>query len=203
MLKAIDALRRVEKERKGAIVVTTMMGNRLWRQVSRNPELDLPVGGAMGKASSIALGLALAQPKRRVIVVDGDGSLLMNLGSLVTIANKAPANLYHLVLENGVYAITGGQPLPGTGRFNLAGMAKEAGYPAVYAVTEPEELAAKVSGMLSDTGPVFVSLKIEAEVDNTPIHLRPRPARRMVDAVNDLRRTLTGSPGSANPTERI
>src|SRR5512143_3168054 len=128
MLNPADALRLVEAERNNAVVVTTMMGSRMWKRVSRNPELDLHVGGAMGKASSVGLGLALAQPELKVIILDGDGSILMNLGSLVTIANKAPAKLYHLVLENGMYAMTGGQPVPGVGRFNLAGIAKEAGY---------------------------------------------------------------------------
>jgi sulfopyruvate decarboxylase subunit beta len=197
MLSALDALRVVEEARNGAVVVTTMMANRLWRRVSQSPKLDLPVGGAMGKASSIGLGLALAQPERKVIIVDGDGSLLMNLGSLVTIASKAPTNLYHLVLENGVYAITGGQPVPGAGRFNLAGMAREAGYRLVDGFAALEEFAAHASRLFNETGPVFVSLKIEPEVDNTPIHLRPRPARRMADAVKDLRALLIDLPASA------
>ena len=65
----------------------------------------------MGKGSSIALGLALARPDIPIILFDGDGSLEMNLGSLVTVANKAPKNLYHFVIQNGVYAMTGGQPI--------------------------------------------------------------------------------------------
>ncbi len=198
MLTAIDALRVVERERDGAVVFTTMMGNRIWRQVSRNPELDLPVGGAMGKASSMAFGLALAQPARRIIVVDGDGSLLMNLGSLVTIANKAPANLYHMVLENGVYAITGGQPVPGAGRFHFAGMAREAGYRASYTFDDLEEFAKQAAGVLNETGPVFVCLKIKPEVDNTTIHQRARPTRRTADAVKDLRDALLRSPADGN-----
>lgn len=200
MLTAVDALRVVERERNGAVVFTTMMGNRVWRQVSRNPKLDLPVGGAMGKASSVALGLALAQPELRIIIVDGDGSLLMNLGSLVTIANKGPANLYHIVLENGVYAITGGQPVPGAGRFNFAGMAREAGYRNTYTFASLEEFANKAAQVLNETGPVFVCLKIKPEVDNTPIHVRPRPARRTADAVKDLREALLHSADRGNLT---
>lgn len=200
MLTAVDALRVVERERNGAVVFTTMMGNRVWRQVSRNPKLDLPVGGAMGKASSVALGLALAQPELRIIIVDGDGSLLMNLGSLVTIANKGPANLYHIVLENGVYAITGGQPVPGAGRFNFAGMAREAGYRNTYTFASLEEFANKAAQVLNETGPVFVCLKIKPEVDNTPIHVRPRPARRTADAVKDLREALLHSADCGNLT---
>lgn len=190
MLQPADALRVVEEQRSNGVVVTTMMGSRAWRRVSRNPERDLHVGGAMGKASSVALGLAIAQPDLKVIIVDGDGSILMNLGSLVTIANKAPAKLYHLVLENGVYAMTGGQPVPGVGRFNIAGIAKEAGYRATYTFTDLKEFATQAAKVLNELGPVLVCLKVEPEIDNTPIHLRPPPARRTVDAMKDLREAL-------------
>ncbi len=186
----VDALRVVEEQRGSAVVVTTMMGSRMWRRISSNPGRDLHVGGAMGKASSVAFGLAIAQPQLKVIIVDGDGSILMNLGSLVSIANKAPANLYHLVLENGVYAMTGGQPVPGAGRFNIAGIAREAGYRATYTFTELEDFAAQARKILNERGPVLVSLKVEAEIDSTPIHLRPPPARRTADAMKDVREAL-------------
>ncbi len=189
-MQPFDVLRVVEEQRNNGVVVTTMMGSRAWRRVSRNPERDLHVGGAMGKASSVALGLAIARPDLKVIIVDGDGSILMNLGSLVTIANKAPAKLYHLVLENGVYAMTGGQPVPGVGRFNIAGIAKEAGYRATYTFTDLKEFAAQATKVLNELGPVLVCLKVEPEIDNTPIHLRPPPARRTVDAMKDLREAL-------------
>ena len=83
-----------------------------WAEVSNNPKRDIGVSGAMGKTSSFALGLSLAQPNTKIIVYDGDGSLLMNLGTLVTIGNKAPKNLYHFLIDNGVYATTGGQDVP-------------------------------------------------------------------------------------------
>lgn len=196
MLNPADALRLVEAERNNAVVVTTMMGSRMWKRVSRNPELDLHVGGAMGKASSVALGLALAQPELKVIILDGDGSILMNLGSLVTIANKAPAKLYHLVLENGMYAMTGGQPVPGVGRFNLAGIAKEAGYRATYTFSEMEEFGTEASKVLNEPGPVLVCLRIEPEIDNRPIQLRPAPTRRTVDIMRDLRERLARGPSA-------
>lgn len=190
MLQPVDALRVVEEQRGNSVVVTTMMGSRMWRRISRNPGRDLHVGGAMGKASSVAFGLAIARPELKVIIVDGDGSILMNLGSLVSIANKAPANLYHLVLENGVYAMTGGQPIPGAGRFNIAGIAREAGYRATYTFSELKEFAAQASKVLNERGPILVSLKVEAEIDNTPIHLRTPQARRTADIMKDLREAL-------------
>ena len=91
-------------------------------------DLNYVSTGAMGQASSHALGLALGSPDRRVIVLDGDGSLLMNLGSLVTIANVRPKHFLHLIFENGVYEVNGAHPIPGTGNVDFVGMAEAAGY---------------------------------------------------------------------------
>ena len=111
MIDSFEAQKIISQHRNNAIVVNTFTTSREWAQVSTNPDLALSGGKAMGKASSLGLGLALAQAGRKVIVLDGDGSLLMNLGSLVTIANMAPSNLIHFVFENSVYRTTGGQPL--------------------------------------------------------------------------------------------
>ena len=91
-------------------------------------DLNYVSTGAMGQASSHALGLAIGSPDRRVIVLDGDGSLLMNLGSLVTIATVRPQHFLHLVFENGVYEVNGEHPTPGTGQVDFAAMAIAAGY---------------------------------------------------------------------------
>ena len=98
MIKQVELMEIVEKYRNNGIVVPTMTGSRGWNAVSSNKNRDIPLGGAMGKASSFALGVAVAQPDKRVIIFDGDGSLLMNLGTLVTIGNARPANLVHFVL---------------------------------------------------------------------------------------------------------
>ena len=101
-----------------------MTPNSYWKSVSEDRSLDLPIYGGMGKASSVALGLALAVPDRKILVLDGDGGLLMNLGSLVTIAEQQPRNLVHVVFEDGVYFTTGAQPVPGAGSMDLAGIAR-------------------------------------------------------------------------------
>ncbi|MBI2857974.1 MAG: hypothetical protein HYX90_02750 [Chloroflexi bacterium] len=116
----------------------------------------------MGKASSIGLGLALAQPSRKVIVLDGDGSLLMNLGSLVTIANMAPANFVHFVFENGIYRTTGGQPIPNAGKISFSGLAKCAGYRNVHDFADLVKLENAIETVLSQTGPTFACLKVPA-----------------------------------------
>src|SRR5215207_4050557 len=119
-------------ESTNAITITTEQAIGAWRatvtQAPNEMADHLDIVGCMGSASTIGLGIALAQPSRRVIVVDGDGSLLMQLGSLVTIAGAAPPNLFHFVFENGVYETSGSQPLPAEGRFDLARMAQAAGY---------------------------------------------------------------------------
>jgi len=98
MINQTELMEVVEQYRDNGVVVPTMTGSRGWNTVSKNKNRDIPLGGAMGKASSFALGVALAQPDKRVIIFDGDGSLLMNLGTLVTIAEKAPKNLYHFLV---------------------------------------------------------------------------------------------------------
>src|SRR2546423_11271979 len=115
-----------------AITITTEQAIGAWRAAVPQPPNEIPdhldIVGCMGSASTIGLGLALARPERKIIVVDADGSLLMQLGSLVTIAGAAPVNLYHFVFENGVYETSGSQPLPAEGRFDLSDMARAAGY---------------------------------------------------------------------------
>src|ERR671939_801280 len=127
-----DAIAALVSNRGDAITITTEQAIGAWRAAVAEPPNEIPdhldIVGCMGSASTIGLGIALARPERKVIVVDGDGSLLMQLGSLVTIAGAAPANLYHFVFENGVYETSGSQPLPAEGRFDLAQMARAAGY---------------------------------------------------------------------------
>ena len=187
MINQVALMEVVEKHREHAIVVPTMTGSTGWGQVSKTPERDVPIAGAMGKASSFALGLALAQPQTKVIILDGDGSLLMNLGSLVTVAEKAPRNLYHFVLENGVYAITGGQPIPGRGKVSFADMATAAGYAASYEFSDLEDFAYRAEEVLSQPGPVFVCVKTVAEIQNEPIDRRPATGvRGTKQAIQDL-----------------
>ena len=159
-IPAFEAIKAINRERGDALVVGTMTPNRYWELVSDRRELDLPIFGAMGKASSVALGLALARPDRKVLVLDGDGALLMNLGSLVTIAGLQPANLVHFVFEDGVYFTTGGQPVPGAGRFSFAGMAREAGIAESYEFDDLEHFVSELPGVLAKKGPVFVCLKV-------------------------------------------
>jgi len=196
MISNIDACRVIEGKRGNAIVITTMgSGNPRfgWPKVSNNEDLDIPVGGAMGKASSFALGLALAQPQRRVIVLDGDGSLVMNLGTLTTISERSPSNLYHFVFENGCYAVTGGQPIPAEGKLNFKDLASGAGYCASYEFDNLEDFTSSLDQIFGQDGPIFVNLRITPEIENTPMHLREPAKRNTRSAVQEVRKFLSSS----------
>ncbi|MFC1935843.1 thiamine pyrophosphate-dependent enzyme [Chloroflexota bacterium] len=192
MIDQYEMMAVLEKHRGDAIVFSAMSASNAWLETSHWKERDVPVTGSMGKASSLALGLALAQPDTKIIVLDGDGSLLANLGTLATISGKHPENLYHFVMENGVYAITGGQPIPAQGLLSFAGMAKEAGYAATYEFDNLEDFTVRVEEILKQKGPVFVTIKAVPEIQNEPIPRRRRSAemRTMAHALVDLRRAL-------------
>lgn len=120
--------------------------------------------GSMGLASSIGLGLALAQPEKRVAVFDGDGNLLMALGTLAMIAERRPPNFLHFVFDNEVYGSTGGQRSL-SAQVALDAVALAAGYANVLRVAEAGELDAAVLGLLEKTGPSFLLIKVEPEAD--------------------------------------
>src|SRR3954454_3677460 len=166
-MKRHDPTEALAALRGDAITITTEQCIKAWREAVPGA-LDDPnhvdIVGAMGSASSIALGIALAQPQRKVIVMDGDGSLLMQLGSLVTIAGAAPENLYHFVFENGVYATSGGQPLPAEGRLDFETMARGAGFAHAARFDDASKFKAALPELLNRRGPVFVTLQIEPEI---------------------------------------
>ena len=193
MITNVDAVRILDEHRSDALIITTMNAGNIrfgLPSVTQHEELDFPMAGCMGKASSLGLGLALARPERKVMVLDGDGSLLMNLGTLVTISNKAPENLYHFVFENGVYAVTGGHPIPGEGKASFQGLAKEAGYAVAYEFDDTEELASNIDSVLQEKGPVLICLKIVPEIENTSVQFRQRSRRNIQMAMADLSRVL-------------
>ncbi len=189
MIDNQEAVKLIDANRGDAVIVATMNANNVrfgLPSVTTQQNLDLPLSGAMGKASNVALGLALAKPDRKVMCLDGDGSLLMNLGAMVTLANKTPDNLCHVLFDNGVYAVTGGQPVPGSGRADWEGMAKAAGYAAVFSFDDLEDLATGIGEVLAAKGPVFVHLAIKPEIENTPVQFRQRAPRTMQVAIREM-----------------
>jgi len=117
----------------------------------------------LGLCSSIGLGIAIALPKRKVFIFDGDGALWMNLGSLATIGLHQPKNLIHICWDNRQYESSGGEPTAATaGNIDFAGMALNAGIKSSCSVTTVDELKQAVSHALSHDGPHFIWARIEA-----------------------------------------
>ena len=188
MIEMRDAMRAVVTHREGDVVLATETSIGAWQDVSEDDSLHLPIP-SMSKGSSMALGVALARPDRRVIVWDGDGCLLMNLGSLVTIAGAAPANLYHIILDNGMYAMTGGQPLPNQGNVSFTEMAEAAGYVATYEFDDLEEWTVRIGEVLNEKGPVLIVMKTVPEISDM-VTAPPKTRRRMTEAAPDTRAAL-------------
>ena len=156
-----------------------------WHELSDTPLDFAYIPSAMGQAPALGLGLALAQSERGVIVINGDGCMLMNLGSLVTIAHH-PANLYLLIMDNGHYEVTGGQPTAGAGHTDFAGLARSAGIQRVYSFDDVPSWRASAAEALSGTGPVVIWLKVEPKKNQKT----PTPPRPMMEQINRLRDAL-------------
>jgi thiamine pyrophosphate-dependent acetolactate synthase large subunit-like protein len=180
MMDSFEAVKVISQHRGDALIVATMTPGTELPVVSTKPELDLSWHwAAMGKASSVALGLALARPDKKVFVLDGDGALLMNLGSLVTIAHMAPPNFIHFLFDNRVYRCTGGQPLPQAGKLSFAALARDAGYPNVYDFADVETLKNNIDSVINQVGPTFVCLKVSPSLEKPSFPYVP--ARDVVD----------------------
>src|SRR5258706_224650 len=130
---------RIFNAHRGDAIVVPGRGARHWQQISTRPTRDVPVGDpAMGGHAGFALGLALARPADRVVLFDSEGDLLMSLGILPTVAELAPANFYHFMLDNECYATTGGQPVPNAKNVAYDVIARGAGYPRAFAFDKLE-----------------------------------------------------------------
>ena len=161
----VPALEVLAGLRRDEIVVTTMGSAREWPRLSQHP-LDLHyIPSAMGQAPDLGLGLALAQPSREVWVLNGDGCQLMNLGCLVTIVASGARNITVVVLENGIYEVTGGQQTAAatveTRSVNFAAMATAAGFTTVAQFDSLEDWQRDAAGVVRQPGPRFIVLAVE------------------------------------------
>lgn len=142
--------------------------------------------GSMGLASSIALGVALNKPDRRIVVFDGDGNVLMNLGSLALIGATQPRNLVHIVFDNEVYGSTGNQRTI-SGQVALEEIARSAGYKKVQRVDTEAALRTATPAFLQDAGPSFLLIKIEPDKEERHIgritHEPQQIAARFMEAI--------------------
>jgi thiamine pyrophosphate-dependent acetolactate synthase large subunit-like protein len=159
-LTRTTATARLASRLRNEVVVSNLGQASLDLQKVADRPLNCYTFGAMGQCSSVALGVALARPDVRVIALDGDGSLLMNLGSLCTIAATAPPNYALIVWDNEVHQTTGGQPTATSGRADLAAIARGAGVEKSMAVRTEQELERAYDRVMTEAGPFVVSVKV-------------------------------------------
>jgi thiamine pyrophosphate-dependent acetolactate synthase large subunit-like protein len=185
-------LLKVFQQYRGDAIVIPGRGGRHWVQLSTHPSRDVPLGDpAMGGHASFALGLALAQPQKKVVLFDSEGDVLMGLGALATIAEQAPPNFYHFMLDNECYATTGGQPVPNAQGVAYEVVARGLGYPRAFAFTTLEDFSNNIKAILDEPGPVFVALKVDPEIENAPIGQRVRwQTRTRERVIQDLQKEL-------------
>ncbi len=161
MLSKDQLLQPLAKIRGDAVVVTSMGMVRPWEKFSQS-ELDFAsADSAMGHAADLALGIALAQPNRNVICLNGDGGMLMTLGSLVTIVEATVKNLILFTIQNDTYEITGNQSIPGAGRVDFSTLARGAGLKRAYFFDDPEAYSTRLPEILHSPGSALIAVRIE------------------------------------------
>jgi sulfopyruvate decarboxylase subunit beta len=203
MLNKETCLQAIARRRSDEIVVTTMSAASIWGRVSGH-ELDFAsIGSAMGHAADLALGLALARPDKKVIVLNGDGSMLMSLGTLVTVIASGARNLMLFLLENDTYEITGNQPLPAAGKVSFPGLAAAAGFKRVFDFVSQGDLDRNLPEIMSGDGPVFVNLRLERGQEPVPVRSPNQTiaylSQPLHQAASGLRAHLASESGRATP----
>jgi len=174
---------------RGDLLVVAGLGASAWDITAAGDDaLNFPLWGAMGGAVSLGLGLALAQAERRVLVVTGDGEMLMGLGSLATVAIKSPPNLAIVVLDNERYGETGMQTTHTAGNTDLAAVALATGIPVCANVSDQSTFESVHTQIRNEKGPFFFNIKIRAE--DLPLVLPPKDG---VVLKQRFRRALLGA----------
>jgi phosphonopyruvate decarboxylase len=159
-----ETIKRIlgQLDEKDIVVSTTGKASREvyeYRQASRAPGIDFLTVGGMGHTASIAMGIGRAQPDRRVVCLDGDGSAIMHMGALGIIGNAGPANLLHVVVNNGAHDSVGGQPTVGYG-IDISAIAAACGYRETASVTDPDALEKQIRRLRTVDGPVLLEVRV-------------------------------------------
>ena len=189
----VDALNVIHHQRRDAVVITTMGAARDWQQLEPHPKDFVYMPSSMGQGPPLGLGIAIAKPKQRVIVVNGDGCLLMNLGCLITITAQTPKNFTLIIIDNGVYEVTGGQSTIANASRRADGqsidfqaMARASGFEHVYEFDEIESWRYEHE-VMHDEGPICIVLKTTVKTKDAGAR-SPGPAPERAAA---LRAALT------------
>ena len=192
-----DVVRKLLEARKDLLVVAGL-GSTSWDiTAAGDADLSFPTWGAMGQAAMIGLGLAIAQPQRRVLVITGDGEMLMGMGSLATIAVQRPRNLALVVIDNERYGETGMQATHTAHGVDLASVAAACGFKdsrLLRGENEVEDLRAAVH---AGAGPLFAAIKVIDE--KLPLVLPPHDGIQLKER---FRRALLGKSADVLPEKR-
>ena len=161
MMRRREVVRKL-LENRGELLVIAGLGSTAWDiTAAGDSPLSFPLWGAMGQAAMIGLGLALAQPRRRVLVITGDGEMLMGLGSLATIGWTRPENLVVIVWDNAEYGTTGGQETATAHGADLEAAARAMAIPATATVRTEDELRSAIDRARREAGPWAIVAKVE------------------------------------------
>jgi phosphonopyruvate decarboxylase len=184
----LNAIQTVTNVESGAVVIGTTgyTGRELYACDDRANQIYMV--GSMGCAVSLGLGIALAQPQRKVIVLDGDGSALMRLGAQSTVGYEQPANLCHVLLDNAIHESTGGQATVARS-VNFCSIAAASGYSNVNSIADPQAVTAIVSNF---SGPAFVHVPIQPGIAAE----LPRPTMTPIEVAARLQEFIAGNAGA-------
>ena len=182
----MEATKAVNYHRNDALVVSTSSALREWSQVSERRDLDVDLSDCMDRAPAVGLGLALARPEGKVLVLDCDSTLRTNLGGLATIGESSPQNLVHFVFDDVSSASTSGLPIKEMDNLDLAQIARSSGYAKTYEFDRLEEFLIGLEEVMRQTGPVFVRVKVFRDGDPLPF-----PERTMAQGWAEVKQQLT------------
>ncbi|MEM7249981.1 MAG: thiamine pyrophosphate-dependent enzyme [Pseudomonadota bacterium] len=164
MLHRREVVNQLLRARAAKLAVVSGLGSSTWDIANAGDHAkNFGFIGAMGQAAPFALGVAMAKPDHRVLLITGDGEMLMGLGALATIANQAPTNLAVAVLDNESYVETGKQPTATAGATDLEVVANGCGFASAFTVTNEDQLDGWRESMLEGPGPVFSVVKVVVE----------------------------------------
>ena len=186
MIPSMEATKAVNFHRKDALVVSTSFALREWSQVSERRDLDVDLFDCMDRAPAVGLGLALAQPEGKVLVLDCDSTLRTNLGGLATIGESNPENLVHFVFDDVSSSSTSGVRIKEMDNLDLVKIALSSGYAKTYEFDKLEEFLIGLEEVMRQTGPVFVRVKVFRDGIQLPF-----PERSMAEGWAEVRELLT------------
>lgn len=185
MINKEKCLNILAKYRTDELVITTMSAAVPWGRISDHDLDYASIDSAMGHAVDFALGIAMALPEQRIMVLNGDGSTVMSLGTLavITSVSNLPKNLIVFVMENDTYEVTGNQPIPGAGRINFVTIAQGSGFEKAYEFSELKDFEQNLPAILKEDGPILVALKLARDNEPPPRRYAESPVKYLANTI--------------------